>query len=244
MPKWAEAGIALPDFDAFWAQGGVRIPANDRPVVAFAEFRDDPVAHRLGTPSGRIELFSEWIAAFGHADCPGHPTWFEPAEWLGAPAAARHPLHLLSDQPHTKLHSQLDHSAYSLANKVAGREPIRLHPDDAAARGVADGDLVRVFNDRGACLAGARLDAGLLPGVAVLATGAWWDPETPGDPASLDRHGNPNTLTRDVGASSFSQGCSAQTCLVQVERFDGEPPPVRAFEPPHFVARPGPASGR
>ena len=66
----------------------------------------------------------------------------------------------------------------------------------------------------------------------------------PGDPASLDRHGNPNTLTRDVGASSFSQGCSAQTCLVQVERFDGEPPPVRAFEPPRFVARPGPASGR
>ena len=127
---------------------------------------------------------------------------------------------------------------------MAGREPIRLHPDDAAARGVADGDLVRGFNDRGAGLAGARLDAGLLPGVAVLATGAWWDPETPGDPASLDRHGNPNTLTRDVGASSFSQGCSAQTCLVQVERFDGEPPPVRAFEPPRFVARPGPASGR
>jgi biotin/methionine sulfoxide reductase len=237
VPKWAQAGIELPPFDAFWAGGGVRIPANDRPVVAFAEFRADPVAHRLETPSGRIELFSETIAGFGLDDCPGMPVWRAPVEWLGAAGAARFPLHLLSDQPHTKLHSQLDHSTVSLANKVAGREPIRLHPDDAAARGIADGDLVRVFNDRGACLAGARLDAGLLRGVAVLSTGAWWDPEVPGDPASLDRHGNPNTLTRDAGASRFSQGCAAQSCLVQVARFDGEPPAVRAFEGPRFVPR-------
>jgi biotin/methionine sulfoxide reductase len=72
--------------------------------------------------------------------------------------------------------------------------------------------------------------------VVRLATGAWWDPERPGDPTGLDRHGNPNTLTRDVGASSLSQGCSAQTCLVQIERFDGKPPPLRAFEPPRFEA--------
>ena len=211
------------------------VPANPEPVVGFAAFRADPVAHALGTPSGRIELFSERIASFGCEDCPGHPVWFEPAEWLGSPLAARHPLHLLSDQPHTKLHSQLDHSAYSLANKVAGREPLRLHPLDAAERGIAEGDVVRVFNDRGVCLAGARFDEGLRRGVVVLATGAWWDPEVPGDPTSIDRHGNPNTLTRDVGASSMSQGCAAQTCLVEVVRFEGEAPKVRAFELPRFV---------
>ena len=53
----------------------------------------------------------------------------------------------------------------------------------------------------------------------------------------LNVHGNPNVLTRDVGASRFSQECAAQTCLVQVEPIEGEPPPVRAFEPPRFVAR-------
>jgi biotin/methionine sulfoxide reductase len=233
----ADAGVEMPDFDAFWAAGGVRMPANDRPVVAFGEFRADPDAHPLKTPSGRIELFSERIASFGLEDCPGHPAWMAPAEWLGAPQAARFPLHLLSDQPHTKLHSQLDHSAYSRANKVAQREPISIHPDDAAARGIADGDVLRVFNDRGICLAGARLDAGLVRGVVRLATGAWWDPVAPGDPGQPERHGNPNTLTRDVGASSLSQGCAAQTCLVQVERFEGTPPPVRAFEPPVFVDR-------
>jgi biotin/methionine sulfoxide reductase len=205
--------------------------------VAFGEFRADPDAHPLKTPSGRIELFSERIASFGLEDCPGHPAWMAPAEWLGAPQAARFPLHLLSDQPHTKLHSQLDHSAYSRANKVAQREPISIHPDDAAARGIADGDVLRVFNDRGICLAGARLDAGLVRGVVRLATGAWWDPVAPGDPGQPERHGNPNTLTRDVGASSLSQGCAAQTCLVQVERFEATPPPVRAFEPPVFVDR-------
>jgi biotin/methionine sulfoxide reductase len=200
-----------------------------------AQFRADPVGHPLETPSGRIELFSERIASFGYADCPGHPTWFEPAEWLGGAAARKHPLHMLSDQPHTKLHSQLDHSSYSLANKVAGREPIHIHPDDAARRGVRHGDVVRVFNDRGACLAGAVLDVNLRPGVVKLSTGAWWDPQMPGDRDSLDRHGNPNSLTRDVGASRLSQGCSAQTCLVEIEKFIGTPPPVQVFTPPLFA---------
>jgi len=238
--RCAQVGVELPSFEAFWAAGGVRLPANDAPVVAFGAFRADPVAHPLSTPSGRIALHSERIASFGYADCPGHPTWFEPAEWLGSPLAARLPLHMLSDQPFTKLHSQLDHSAYSLANKVAGREPIAIHPDDAAARGIADGDTVRVFNDRGACLAGARLDAGLVRGVVRLSTGAWWDPLSPGDPAMLELHGNPNTLTRDVGASSLSQGCAAQTCLVDVERYAGEAPAHRAFALPAFVAATAP----
>ena len=237
VERCAARGVQLPDFDTFWRAGGVRMPDNDRPVVAFEAFRADPTAHPLGTPSGRIELFSERIHGWGYADCPGHPCWLEPHEWLGSALAQRFPLHMLSDQPFTKLHSQLDHSAYSLANKVAGREPILLSPDDARARGLRDGDLVRVFNDRGACLAGVRISDALTPGVVKLSTGAWWDPLEPGNPQALDLHGNPNTLTRDAGASSLSQGCSAQSCLVQVERFEGPAPAHRAFEPPAFVMR-------
>ena len=56
---------------------------------------------------------------------------------------------MLSDQPADKLHSQLDHSPHAKATKVKGRQPITMHPDDAAARGIADGDMLRVFNDRG-----------------------------------------------------------------------------------------------
>jgi biotin/methionine sulfoxide reductase len=98
-------------------------------------------AHPLKTPSGKIEIFSEKIASFGYDDCPGHAVWLEPAEWLGSKKAERYPLHMLSDQPADKLHSQLDHSPHARATKIKGRQPVTLHPDDAAARGISDGDI-------------------------------------------------------------------------------------------------------
>ena len=230
------AGITLPPFDAFWRQGEFRIPDATRALVMLEDFRADPQAHPLKTPSGLIELHSQRIAGFGYADCPGHPTWLAPSEWLGAATAQTWPLHMISDQPHTKLHSQLDFSAYSLGNKIAQREPITIHPEDARQRGIAAGDIVRVFNARGACLAAARLSDAAMPGVVRLATGAWWDPVAPGEPGTLDKHGNPNVLTQDIGASSLSQGCAAQSCLVQIERFKGTAPPVTAFDLPTFDA--------
>ncbi|MEM7275723.1 MAG: molybdopterin dinucleotide binding domain-containing protein [Actinomycetota bacterium] len=179
-------------------------------------------------------MFSEVIEAFGYDDCPPHPTWLEPYERLGTPAADRHPLHLVSNQPATKLHSQFDHAAPSGETKVAGREPIRINPADAAARGIVDGDIVRVHNDRGACLAGAVLSDWVMQGAVQLSTGAWYDPDDEG----MCKHGNPNVLTRDKGTSSLGQGPTAHTCLVEIERFDGEPPPVTAHQPPRFVSRP------
>lgn len=230
--------LELPGFDTLWEDGYAELPRPDKPQVLFADFRADPAAHPLPTPSGRIEIYSERVAGFGYTDCPGHPVWREPAEWLGAPAARRHPLHLVSNQPPTKLHSQYDHADLSLAAKIDGREPISMHPDDARDRGLADGDVVRVYNDRGACLAGVRFDPNLRPGVVALATGAWYDPLVPGEIGTLDKHGNPNVLCPDVGASSLSQGCSAHSCLVDVERYTGVPPPVTAHDPPPFAPRP------
>lgn len=203
-------------------------------VVMLEAFRSDPERHPLGTPSGRIELYSETIAGFGYAECPGHPTWLEPAEWLGN-AAVDHPLHLISNQPATRLHSQWDHGRTSRAAKVAGREPLRIHPADAAARGISSGDVVRVFNARGECLAGALIDDRVRPGVVQLATGAWYTPARPGVPGSPCLHGNPNVLTRDAGTSRLAQGPTAHTCLVEVARYEGDPPDVDAFAPPEFV---------
>ncbi|OZI52251.1 molybdopterin-dependent oxidoreductase [Bordetella genomosp. 5] len=227
----AERGVTLPPFDEFWARGYAEVPPPERPYVLYENFRQDPAAHRLRTPSGRIELYSEVVAGFGYDDCPGHPAWLAPTEWLGAPAARDWPLHLLTNQPRTRLHSQLDPASLSRAGKVAGHEPVALNPDDAAERGIRAGDVVRLYNARGACLAGAVLDPGLLRGVVIMATGAWSDPD--GD---LDRHGNPNTLTADVGTSRLTQGPSAQTALVQAERYAGPAVGHRAWEAP--VLRP------
>ena len=230
-------GVAFPAFEQFWEAGIAEIDGKEREPVMLARFRADPANNPLKTPSGKIEIFSEKIASFGYDDCPGHAVWLEPIEWLGSKKTERYPLHMLSDQPTDKLHSQLDHSPHAKATKVKGRQPITLHPDDAKARGLADGDLVRVFNDRGACLAAVRTSDRIRRGVVRLSTGAWFDPEDSGSNRPLEKHGNPNALTLDIGASKLSQGCIAQTCLVEVERFDGPAPPVTAHQPPVIVGR-------
>lgn len=231
-------GVVLPDYEAFRAEGLAEVPARPGPNALFAPFRADPQAHPLKTPSGRIELFSARVAGFGLPDCPGHPSWQTPAEWLGAPLAAEFPLHLLSCQPADKLHSQWDHAAPSRSTKERGRQPILMHPADLSARGLSDGDLVEVASLRGRCLAIAQACDGLLAGVVQMATGAWFDPQEPGIPGSLECNGNPNVLTQDRGTSSLAQGPSANSCLVEVRRFEGVPPPVRAYDPPDFAPHP------
>ena len=226
------AGVELPAFDDFWSGGMIDLAAVNQSSARLARLREDAQAHPLHTPSGKVELFSATIAGFGYEDCPGHPAWLAPREWLGAPQAARHPLHLMSDQPRGRLHSQLDAGEASAATKVRGREPLLIHPDDAAARGIAEGDIVRVANDRGVCLGGAVVTEDIMPGVVAMATGSWFDAETPGDPGALERHGNPNVLTRDAGCSPLSQGPSCNSCLVEVARFAGNLPPVEAFDLP------------
>lgn len=225
------AHVEAPAFDEFWRRGFVRMRTEDG-LSLFSDFRDDPERNPLTTPSGRIEIFSADIDGFGYDDCAGHARWFEPDEWLGGPRAQRFPLHLIANQPRTRLHGQLDHGGTSQASKIRGREPIRLHPADAADRGLAAGEVVRVFNDRGACLAGVVLDDGVRRGVVQLSTGAWYDPLDPSDPNSMCVHGNPNVLTADVGSSRLAHGCTGQHVLVEVERFDGALPPIKAFEPP------------
>jgi biotin/methionine sulfoxide reductase len=99
-------------------------------------------------------------------------------------------------------------------------------------RSISDGDVVRVFNDRGAILAGAVLSEAIRPGVIQIATGAWYDPETPGQIGSLDKHGNPNVLTPDRGSSKLAQGPTAQSTLVEVEKLCRQAPTISAFDPP------------
>lgn len=226
-------GHRVPSFDDFWRSEFIEIPVIDPHQILHSEFREDPVRSPLPTPSGRIEIFSETIDSFGYDDCPGHPVWLEPREWLGR-AHRPYPLHLISNQPRTRLHSQLDVGATSKESKVQDREPVRMNPEDAAARGLQSGDVVLIRNDRGSCLAGLVVSDALRPGVVQLSTGAWYDPD-PSDP-SFCRHGNPNVLTADLPSSRLSQGTTAQHALVEIERWNGPLPPITVNRPPRFVS--------
>ncbi|HEX9534989.1 MAG TPA: molybdopterin-dependent oxidoreductase, partial [Stellaceae bacterium] len=228
-----DRGAEAPDFDEFWEAGELALPTLSWGGGTWGggivrAFRRDPVAAPLPTPSGKIEIASARIAEFGYTDCPGHPTWLPPVEGPNP----RFPLQLIANQPATRLHSQLDFGATSLKSKIKDREPVRIHPQDAAARGIGGGDIVRLYNDRGACLAGAVVSEALRPGVVQLSTGAWYDPEDPTATNPVCVHGNPNVLTRDAGTSKLAQGCTGQLTVIEVERFDGPLPPVKAFDPP------------
>ncbi len=147
--------------------------------TALCEFRADPLAHPLGTPSGRIELASE---AYARTGFPAVPAWRGP---VPDPA---HPLALITPHARYRINSQ-----YSNDPQLRAREPqaLDLNPEDAARRGVVDGSLVRVFNAQGEVRVPARLTADILPGVASLAAGVW--PEL--DERGTDRAGSPNLLT-------------------------------------------------
>jgi biotin/methionine sulfoxide reductase len=230
----AAAGIETPDYDTFRKDGWFRVDPPEEPTVMLQAFRADPVANPLATPSGKIEIFSATVASFGYDDCPGNPVWLEPYEWLGR-HDTEYPLHLISNQPASKLHSQLDHGSHSRAAKIKGREPVLIHPSDAKARGLVDGDVVRVFNDRGSCLAGVCISETIRPGVVQMSTGAWYDPDSSSEPGGLCKQGNPNVLTRDKGTSRLGQGPTAHSCLVDIERFDAPLPSVTAYDPPKIA---------
>ena len=233
----AEKDISIPEFDDFWAGQQISVEEQVADMQFPLElFREDPQKYPLGTPSGKIEIFSEIIDGFGYNDCKGHPMWFEKDEFMGSSAYSREfPLHLVSNQPRTRLHSQMDHGITSRNAKIKGREAMRMNPVDAGQRGVSAGDVVRVFNDRGACLAGVEITETIRQGVIELATGAWYEPLDPEDPSSLEIHGNPNTLTRDIGTSKLGQGPSAHSCLVEVESFDQSLPEIKSFQQPPIL---------
>ena len=176
-----------------------------------AAFSRDPDAHPLPTPSGRIEIASATIAGFGHADCPGHPVWLAPVDVPDT----HHTLRLIANQPARRLHSQLDFGEHSQEGKQRGREVARMHPSDAAARGIADGDIIRLFNARGACLAAAELTEDVCPGVVHCPPALGTIRLTRRKRRRCCVHGNPNVLTRDAGTSRLAQGCTGQLTAVE-----------------------------
>ena len=224
----AEKGLPAPSFEEFWESDGFLMPQRPDDGGYLRAFREDPEASPLRTPSGKLEVCSETIAGFGEADCPGHPAWlgrvYVPDETT--------PFVLIANQPRTRLHSQLDFGGHSMENKHRGREVASMNAEDAAKLGIVEGDVIKLSNERGACLAGVTLTDGIRPGVVQLSTGAWYDPVDPQEDKPLCVHGNPNVLTRDIGTSALAQGCTGQLTTVRVERFEGNLPPIQAFEPP------------
>jgi biotin/methionine sulfoxide reductase len=229
--RGASQGVTLPPFAKFWeANQLIEMPESEQSArfIRFADFRRDPQANPLKTDSGKIEIYSKRIAGYGYADCPPHPMWLAPVEWHGNAESGQ--LQVLSAHPAHRLHSQLSYSELRERYAVAGREPITLHPQDAQARGIVAGDVVRVWNGRGQVLAGAVVTEGIRPGVICIHEGGWPDL----DPAAggICKNGAVNVLTRDLPTSRLGNGCAGNTALAWVEKYTGPALTLTAFDPP------------
>ncbi|MCW3783300.1 molybdopterin-dependent oxidoreductase [Defluviimonas salinarum] len=219
-------------FEAFWEKGYARmeVPAEARKWTRHGSFYEDPEANPLHTASGRIEMFCEEIANMQLEDCPGMPVWMEKHEYLGN--AQEGQLHVVSPHPWFRLHSQMANSE-TLRNlyMVQGREPVRINTEDAAARGIADGDLVELYNDRGTVIAGAVVSDDIMPGVVSIYEGGWPQLDSKGRCNS----GLVNFITSTQRASGLSQATSANTVLVSMRKCEDPEGPNLAYDPPAII---------
>ena len=234
--KANEGKFEMPEFNEFWEKSVLDF-GEGKPWVRHADFRKDPELNPLGTPSGFIEITSRKIGRYGYEHCQEHPMWFEKSERShGGPGSDKYPFWLQSCHPDKRLHSQMCESEeFRATYAVQGREPVYINPVDAKAKGIKNGDLVRVFNGRGQLLAGAVLTDSYPRGVVRIEEGAWYGPLNEKEGA-ICTYGDPNTLTQDIGSSELAQATSANTCIVDFEKFTGKVPPVTSFGGPIEVA--------
>jgi anaerobic dimethyl sulfoxide reductase subunit A len=203
------AGV-IDDFDAFRAQGVARLPAPED-AVAFAREIRDPERHPFSTPSGKIEVYASRLAE-NPSPCGLGPVAPIPT-WIPLREDGRHPLRMMSPKSRARTHS-IHGNQPTLAQ--ADKDDVWMHPDDAAARGIVDGQLVAVFNDRGTTIVPARVTDRIAKGVVSIKDGAWFTP----DAAGQDRQGCANVLIEDLaspaGASTYNTGFVDVTPLREV----------------------------
>ncbi|WP_104749516.1 molybdopterin guanine dinucleotide-containing S/N-oxide reductase [Helicobacter cynogastricus] len=230
--SFGELFTPMPSFEEFWAKN---TPITFQPTtesqewVRFGDFLEDPILNALGTDSGLIEIYPKRVADYKYEDCQGHPMWFEPSEWLGN-ATSKTPFHLLTSHSKYRLHSQLCQTSLRKEYAVQDREPLLINATDAKKLGIKNGDVVRVFNDRGEVLAGAQVSDRIAPGVVRLCEGSWYDPDSKG----LCKTGSANVLTQDRPASKLSNANCAHTSLVNIEKYTKPLPALSAFKAPHI----------
>ncbi len=222
--------IRMPKFNQFWTKNELiemKFNKKNAGFVRHAEFRKDPVINALGTPSGKIEIYSKTIEGFGYQDCPAHPMWMEPTEWIGK--ASKGELQLMTSHPAHRLHSQLNYAELRKEYAIANREPIWINTADAKTRGISNGDLVRAFNNQGEVLVGALVTNNIKQGAVCIHEGAWPDFDKPG---GICKNGSANVLTGDIPTSQLANGFVANSFLVNIEKYSGLAPELTAFTPP------------
>jgi trimethylamine-N-oxide reductase (cytochrome c) len=221
-------------YEEFKEKGYFVVPTDPdwkKAPAGLSKFHEDPENNPVTTPSGKIEFLSQNLAKHfpDDAERPPVPHWIEKGEShdeaLSSQRAVRYPLLIMSNHGRWRVHAQCDDITWTReiqTCKVTGPdgykyEPLWINPIDAAARDIKNGDVVKIFNERGAVLGGAYVTERIKPGVVYMDHGARYDPIIPGE---LDRGGAINSITPHKTTSKNATGMAVSGFLVEVAGID------------------------
>ncbi len=207
----------LPALEQLQKEGPFQVLASEDGRIALEDFRNDPVKHALGTPSGKIEIYSTKLAEIAEqwqlpkgdviSAIPQYVTTWE--SHLD-PKTKDYPLQLVGFHTKGRVHSTYHNVAVLREAVIDG---VWINPIDAKARGINNGDPVRLWNDRGETRVLAKVTPRIIPGVMALGEGAWYRPNRKG----VDMGGAINTLTSQR-PTPLSKGNPQHTMLVEIAR--------------------------
>ena len=222
-----EKGLYYPKLEENWRDE----------IPGMRGFYEDPEKFPLDTPSGKLEFYSQALADAFPDDKERQPI----AKWVtGGPAeegwthdeslwgerCKKYPLLVTANPARFRVHVQGDDIAWYReieTTKVKGPdgylyEPIWMAPEDAEARGIESGDIVKLYNDRGIVLTGARVSQRIMPGSVVVAKGSRVDPIAP----HIDRGGAINLISPEATVSKNCKGFAVTGYLVEAEKLSQE----------------------
>jgi anaerobic dimethyl sulfoxide reductase subunit A len=207
----AEARIADPGFPTYDQLSQAGFYREDPvPYVAFQNEISDPAKYPFKTPSAKIEIFSKTLYDMNHPGIPGVPKYIKAWEGPEDPLARKYPLQCIGPHFKRRTHSTFDASPWL---EEADPQVMWISSQDAAVRGIEDGDRVKVFNHRGALMIAARVTKRIRPGVVSIPQGAWYTPDKNG----VCQRGCVNILTSQR-PTPLAHGNAQHTILVEVEK--------------------------
>lgn len=217
--KTRERNPDMPSYEEMKETGIYKRKCPEEHYVAYRSFREDPQANPLKTPSGKIEIYSQRLAEIASTwELPAGdiidplPVYAAEVEGWDDPQRQHYPLQLTGF--HYKART---HSSYGNIDVLqqACQQEVWINPIDAKSRGIANGDRVKVFNDRGQLFIQAKVTPRIMPGVTAMGQGAWLQADMFGD--RVDHGGSINILTSSR-PSPLAKGNPSHTNLVQVEK--------------------------
>ncbi|HHQ6616857.1 TPA: DMSO/selenate family reductase complex A subunit [Serratia fonticola] len=213
MQIWENSRKAMPDehlptFDELLVQR--RHLFKGKPHIAFADNIRDPQNHPFPTPSGKIEIFSKRLYDMHHPEIPALSHYVPAHEGPEDPLAAKYPLQLITWKGKNRANSTQYANPWL---QEVQTQKLWINPADASHRHIAQGDYVRIHNDRGVTLVPAEVTQRIMPGVVALQAGSWWQPDANG----VDHGGCANVLS-SARITALAKGNSHQTMLVEVAK--------------------------